>query len=203
VIQGATAFIAPLSTALWIGGAPTGSSDVTPVVLDEECRMCLEEWNTIFTSPMSSWCVKWLLPSTQTVHVCQTDAAGVLSKNMLSCGWAIAFNGPVIKGDFRSPKIKSDIVSCRLNMEDMTWKEIYPVVVLCEMYGHLFSGSVVAVVVDNQAAAMELNKGRSKDKRRRPFLYRIARACRRYNFELVVDWRLRLHLAIPDHHTRA
>jgi hypothetical protein len=199
IIRGASAFINPLSRALWRGGDPTNADDTTPCRLDDQGRECLREWERIIAERQSHWCVRWLLPAEYTIAVFLTDAAGALSTNMLSCGWAIVVGDRVIKGIFDDATLNDT----GGKYEDMTWKEIWPVLFFIERYAHELDGLIVATLVDNMCAGSELNRLSSSSPQRQAFLWRIARAMRRHNFELLADWRCREQLKEVDYHTRA
>jgi hypothetical protein len=191
------AFIYPLQVALYRGGPPTGGNDLTQVTLDDLLMECLHEFKAVLSGPEHLRNARWLVSSRNTLRLAFTDASGKPTKDHHASGWALCIGPHVIAGDFASAVSSTP----GLSPEDMTWREMWPYVWFVEHYSHLLQGLIIIGIIDNQAAAFEINKQATRCPARRMLLWRLARAMRRYNFELFVDWRHRKFLVFPDRFT--
>lgn len=82
-------------------------------------------------------------------------------------------------------------------------KEIFPLVLLLEEYGHLFRGLTVAYATDNAANAYALNSGSIRDKEARPLLFKALEAADKHGFRIRAAWNPRENNDLMDRMSKA
>jgi hypothetical protein len=84
----------------------------------------------------------------------------------------------------------------------MTWKELYPYVWALENLGYILHDKILVGIIDNLAGMFTNNTRRSRSHLTQQFMFRIARAMRRYNIECLLEWQYREYLHAVDFWTR-
>ena len=212
VVRGAGAYIQPLWSALYRGGPPTSGMDKRRFQASPAATTCLEKWAEILLTPAFKWHSSWAVVYNYRTKCFMTDAAGTISKNYCSFGWALLIGNQVVRGVFghdsffapdsiyfdphMTPKSKDQD-------EDMTWKELYPYVWVLEKLGELLTNSILMGIEDNLATMFANNNFRSHSLHVQYFLFRMSDAMRLHNVDMLLDWQYRKFLHTIDFWTRA